>query len=75
MQVDIVFTDFSKAYDRVNHNILINVLDKIGFGEPLLSYLSHRRQFVLLFGENSSTFEVSSGVPQGSRRTFITHSF
>jgi hypothetical protein len=36
-QVDVKFTDFTKAFDRVNHNILRQALHKSEFGDPLLS--------------------------------------
>jgi len=69
-QVDVIYTDFSKAFDSLDHNALIFILDRLGIGEPLLSwfgsYLSDRRQFVSLFGKSSDFFRASSGVPQGS---------
>jgi len=69
-QVDVIYTDFSKAFDSLDHNALLFVLDRLGIGEPLLSwlgsYLSDRRQFVSLFGNSSNFFRASSGVPQGS---------
>jgi len=69
-QVDIIFTDFSKAFDTVPHNLLINELDRIGIGDPLLSlfrsFLSNRKQFVKLNGVSSDLSDVISGVPQGS---------
>jgi hypothetical protein len=37
-QVDVIFTDFAKAFDRVHHAILIDILYKFGFGEPILSW-------------------------------------
>jgi len=53
-QVDVIFTDFAKAFDRVDHNFLSEFLYKSGFGEPLLywfkSYLSGRFQFVKIYG-------------------------
>ncbi|CAI6364355.1 unnamed protein product [Macrosiphum euphorbiae] len=68
-QVDAIFTDFSKAFDSVDHNSLIYTLDKLGIGFPLLSwirsYLVDRWQYVKLFNISSSKFKVSSGVPQG----------
>jgi len=35
-QVDVIFTDFCKAFDRVDHYTLQRVLQATGFGEPLL---------------------------------------
>jgi len=32
-QVDVIFTDFAKAFDRVDHNILLQALRKSGFGD------------------------------------------
>jgi len=37
-QVDVIFNDFSKAFDRVDHTILIEVLYKAGFEKPLLAW-------------------------------------
>ncbi|KAF0724023.1 Uncharacterized protein FWK35_00030139, partial [Aphis craccivora] len=56
-QVDVIYTDFSKAFARVNHAVLMRVLANSGFGEPLLSwfssYLSDRKQSVKIFGIKS----------------------
>jgi ribonucleases P/MRP protein subunit RPP40 len=69
-QVDSVYSVFSKAFDRVNHNILSNKLGALGVGDPLLgwlrSFLTGRQQVVKLGGSLSQVIEVSSGVPQGS---------
>jgi hypothetical protein len=68
-QVDVIYTDFSKAFDRVNYAVLMKVLASNGFGEPLLSwfssYLSDRKQFVKVFGIKSQVLNTPSGVPQG----------
>jgi len=68
-QVDVIFTDISKAFDSINHIVLIDILDKLGVGEPLLSwfksYITGRRQFVSLFNQKSAEYLVTSGVPQG----------
>lgn len=37
-QVDVIYTDFTKAFDRVDHTILMEVMFKSGFSEPLLSW-------------------------------------
>ena len=65
-----IYTDFSKAFDRVNHNILLNKLKIATMGGTLLqwigSYLTNRTQMVNVSGFKSIDIEVPSGVPQGS---------
>ena len=69
-QVDVVFLDFSKAFDKVNHAVLLQKLCNFGITGSLLqwceSYLSNHRQRLVLDGIFSSWSDVSSGVPQGS---------
>lgn len=36
-QVGVVFTDFEKTFDRVDHNILLVAPSPVGFGDPLFS--------------------------------------
>ena len=68
LQVDAIYTDFSKAFD--NHVILLAKLEALGITGPLLrwmgSYLTGRTQRVNIKGTYSSLFAVTSGVPQGS---------
>ena len=68
--LDMIFLDFSKAFDSVNHNLLINKLQKLGFSGKLLlwitDYLKDRSQRVVLDGSTSEWVLVTSGVPQGS---------
>lgn len=70
VQVDSVYTDFSKAFDRVNHDILITKLERLGVSGSLLewisSYLTGRSQCVKYGSSLSSSIRVTSGVPQGS---------
>ena len=69
-QVDSVYTDFSKAFDRVNHRLLIVKLHKLGFREGTIKWLSSflvdRKQQVRIYNYISAPFCVSSGVPQGT---------
>lgn len=69
-QVDVIYTDFSKAFDRLNHSILTDKLKLFGFSTPLVglfrSYLSGRRQYVQYNGFRSAAFTQPSGVPQGT---------
>lgn len=68
--VDAIYTDFSKAFDRVNHDILLRKLNILGIDEPMLSwfrsYLLGRTSKVVVNGYSSNPFPVGSGVPQGS---------
>lgn len=69
-QVDAVYTDLSKAFDKVHHATLLKVLSDYGVGSNLLrwigSYLWERSQFVIINDAFSSLYRVESGVPQGS---------
>ena len=65
-----IFLDFSKAFDTVNHAILLEKLYRYGIrGIPydwFSSYLSNRRQFVSIGNIQSHESEITCGVPQGS---------
>ena len=70
-QTDIVYFDFAKAFDSVNHDVLLNKLKyQFGIGGHLLNfiknYLKGRKQRVALDGSFSEFANVDSGVPQGS---------
>jgi hypothetical protein len=69
-QVDIGVLDFSKAFDTVPHNLLLNKLDHYGIRGNILiwigEFLSNRQQCVIVEGESSSQVHVESGVPQGT---------
>ena len=68
--VDIIYLDFSKAFDKVPHDLLINKLAKSGLDGTTIrwihSWLQNRTQRVLINGTFSNWGEVMSGVPQGS---------
>jgi len=78
IQVDVIYSDFAKAFDGVDHGCLIDAQYKSRFGEPLLSwfksYLSNRVQCVKVFGCKSSISKVSSGVSQGGHLSSILFS-
>ena len=69
-QVDAIFTDFSKAFDRIDHIILLRKLFSAGIHGNLYrwftSYIENRSQAVVLNGYSSAWTYVPSGVPQGS---------
>ena len=68
--VDLIYLDFSKAFDKVPYERLFNKLKSHGISGNVLNWikkwLSNRRQRVCIEGEFSEWAEVTSGVPQGS---------
>ena len=60
----------SKAFDTLNHEILISKLKYYGLSDSatnlLESYLCNRKQFVDFNGTHSSVCNITTGVPQGS---------
>ena len=67
-QIDAILLDFSKAFDKVPHQLLLLKLQHYGIRSQLLSwvesFLTGRSQKVLVEGKTSSYVPVVSGVPQ-----------
>ena len=66
----IVQIDFSAAFDRLNHQVILYKLCSVGIGGFVLSiltqFLSDRSQHVMVDGYRSKVVNVVSGVPQSS---------
>lgn len=69
-QVDTIYFDMSKAFDLVDHSLLLEKLKSYGMSTTLCTllhnYLSDRHNFVRILGHLSQPFVTLSGVPQGS---------
>jgi retron-type reverse transcriptase len=65
-----VFVDFKKAFDVVDHHLLLTKLRLYRLNDSALSwfqsYVTDRQQFVIIHGERSDSLPVKQGVPQGS---------
>ena len=70
LDVDVIYLDFAKAFDKVDHGILLHKLKSRGIKGILLrwieAFLTGRKQCVAVDGAVSSESAVISGVPQGS---------
>ena len=62
--------DLQKAFDTLDHNILLEKMEKYGYRGPIhdmmKSYLSDRWQYVDMNGEETNQKRITTGVPQGS---------
>ena len=68
--VDMVYLDFAKAFDKVDHGILLHKVKDLGItgklGQWFYHFLTNRKHFVRLPGGLSEDHPVISGVPQGT---------
>ena len=69
-KVGVIFMDLSKAFDTINHSLLLAKLKAYGFSNQVLSwlqsYLCNRFQTSIIKGSVSMWNEVITGAPQGS---------
>ena len=62
-----VFIDLKKAFDTIDHTILLQKLNHYGIvNQWVCSYLTHRKQYDQIKGNKSSLERILCGVPQGS---------
>ena len=70
MQTDMIFIDFSKAFDLVTHSKLIQVMICCNINKAVIKWmamlLQSRTQQTVVEGQTSRSTKVTSGVPQGS---------
>ena len=70
VNVDVIYLDFAKAFDKVDFGVTLTKLNEMGIrgkiGQWIYSFLTNRSQTVLVNQARSTQAEVKSGVPQGS---------
>ena len=70
VRLDTIYLDFAKAFDKVNHDILLRKIANHGIrgkvGVWIRDFLSNRKYRVMANGEMSEEQDVVSGVPQGT---------
>lgn len=68
--IDCIFLDFAKAFEKVNHALLMHKLSSLNLDSNVLAWLNYfltnRLQYVTVNGHDSPEISVTSGVPQGS---------
>ena len=69
-QIDVLYTDFSRAFEKLFHSILIRKMIDLGFESGLIkwiaSYLHNRLMKVKINGVFSNAYKMNTGVPAGS---------
>ena len=70
MDIDSIYTEFQKAFDKVPHERLIKKIENYGITNPILSwikdFLSRRYQRVSIKGDISNRMEDTSGIHESS---------
>ena len=71
IRTDVIYFDFAKAFDSVNHDIILAKLKNCfnidgALLKFIVNYLKERKQCVIISGHKSDLTNVRSGVPQGS---------
>ena len=70
LATDVIYLDFAKAFDKVDHKLLLKKVRFYGIGGKLYDwikeFLSNRTQVVMVDGHHSRPEHVRSGVPQGT---------
>lgn len=78
-QTEVIYTDMEKAFNRLNHKLLINNLKTYGFTEPLISwfysFFTNRTQIVkyenYLSEQITNKNDITLGIPQGDHLSSI----
>ena len=69
-ETDVIYLDYAKAFDKVDHKLLIRKLHLYGLNPKIIkwieSFLSDRKQAVVVDGHLSFLALIISGVPQGT---------